>query len=406
MLPTNLLKASGIIALAMVFNLAACGGGGGGSTADAPSGGGADIMDPFLIRTALDLKDLSDRVNTGHEQTGRYYKLVNDIDLSAYTSRNGSKDWTPIGRDFDYPFTGHFDGNGKTVSNLLIDDVGLNYVGLFGVIDGGTVENLEIVGADITGNEYVGGIAGVLGGGDIIGCSVTGKVIGGDSVGGVAGQVDDGGISNCYAACDVNGVGNIGGVAGEVINNGGVSNSYATGAVSGEDSHVGGVAGYVDDGGIINSYSTGEVSGGNYVGGVAGFLGAGNVTACAALNPAIERASGSIGVNFGRVLGLNNSGVAQDDNVAFEDMKVLGAIISGPASDENGADISRSEAKLEVSYNSLGLNWAFGGASDPSDPFIPKSANPWRWGEANYPLPVLYWQTPAQIPVSLPGHLR
>ena len=408
MLTGSLPKALGYFALAMVlaFSLTACGGG--GSTAGGPTGGGADIMDPYLIRTAPDLKDLADRVNSGHEPAGLYYKLVGDIDLSAYSSRSGGKDWTPIGRSdsaFNFPFTGHFDGNGKTVSNLSIDDIGFNYAGLFGYIDGGTVRNLEIAGANVVGNAYVGGIAGALvGGAEIVACSVTGNISGDDKVGGVAGYVNDSSISSSYAASYVSGGGNIGGVAGEVINNGGVSNSYATGDVAGENNYVGGVAGSVAGlGGVINSYATGEVSGGNYVGGVAGYLGAGEVSGCAALNPAIERVSGSIGGDFGRVLGLNNSGVAQGDNAAFEDMLVLGAIVSGPASDENGADISGDDAKLEISYTA-GLNWAFG--VNPTDPLIPVAANPWKWGVANYPLPVLSWQTPTQMPASLPGHLE
>ena len=66
--------------------------------------------DPYIISTANDLAALRDRVNSGTETNGLYYKLSKNISLAkSYT------DWEPIGTS-TFPFSGHFDGNGFTIT--------------------------------------------------------------------------------------------------------------------------------------------------------------------------------------------------------------------------------------------------------------------------------------------------
>ncbi|MCL1925719.1 MAG: hypothetical protein FWF95_01105 [Syntrophorhabdaceae bacterium] len=357
-----------VAAVVLVLGLAACGGGGDESNNNAcvSGGSGASESAPYIICTAKDLADLADRVNTGTESSDMYYQLGRNIDLSAYKS---SKGWIPIG--ITYWFTGNFDGNGKTVTNLFIDDdSSIDPAGLFGRIDdGGTVKNLGIEGADITGGSlYVGGVAGRVG----VGSS--------------------GSVSNCYVTGKVSGEQTVGGVAGHVGSGGSVSDCYVTGKVSGEQI-VGGVVGNVGSGGsVINCYATGKVSGENFVGGVAGsVVYGGSVTGCAALNPEIERNSGA-NTTFGRVAGSTSTLV---NNVALSDMTPPGGIVfAGTASNKDGANITKGEAKTQTTYSGAPRNWAFSGG-DPK----------WKWGGASYPLPVLYWQTGAQIPAALPDHL-
>ena len=79
------------------------------------------------------------------------YILTADIDF-----QNGL--YTPIGT-LDAPFTGTFDGDGHTISNLTLasDD---NFQGLFGV-NKGTIRNVKMdESCTISGNAYVGAIAG------------------------------------------------------------------------------------------------------------------------------------------------------------------------------------------------------------------------------------------------------
>ena len=86
--------------------------------------------------------------------------------LSGYEYRSGSD-------DLEY----YNDGNNKTISNLTINNSSNSTVGLFGCIEDGTVENLTLSGATITGNDYVGGIAGQSISSTIQNCKVVSSTI-------------------------------------------------------------------------------------------------------------------------------------------------------------------------------------------------------------------------------------
>lgn len=81
---------------------------------------GLDDTDlPFQIGTATQLADLAKKVNEGNEDfDAKSYILANDIDLSAYQRGTG---WTPIGNN-NNPFNGTFDGNGKIINSLVINN--------------------------------------------------------------------------------------------------------------------------------------------------------------------------------------------------------------------------------------------------------------------------------------------
>ena len=64
---------------------------------------------------------------------------------------NGSKGWKPIGGP-SHHFTATFDGNGKTIANLFINDTAMGEVGLFGRVGtGGRVERLGVLDVNVTG---------------------------------------------------------------------------------------------------------------------------------------------------------------------------------------------------------------------------------------------------------------
>jgi hypothetical protein len=117
----------------------------------------------------------------------------------------------------------------------------------------------------------VGGLVGfnyVLGS-DITTSHAAGAVIGSSGfAGGLVGESDGGTISQSYATAFVSGSGVVGGFAGS--SSGLVSNAYATGSVNGETA-----GGFVGEAGgssttITNAYSTGAVSGSVSQGGFAG----------------------------------------------------------------------------------------------------------------------------------------
>ena len=187
--------------------------------------------------------------------------------------------FTPIGGGGNQ-FTGFFEGNDFTISNLYINSTA-NFAGLFGSIGtGGEVQNLGLLGvyvkAESTGEISIGGLAGeISGGASIRNCYVTGEVIGESGgivyAGGLVGETSNTTtlIRNCYATAAVAGErtngGNVfvGGLVGG-IDSSVIRNCYATGAVSGINiSSTLGVGGLVGSNGgeIINCYATGEVSG-------------------------------------------------------------------------------------------------------------------------------------------------
>ncbi|WP_419821393.1 S-layer homology domain-containing protein [Anoxybacterium hadale] len=250
---------------------------------------------PLEITTAAQLAEIATLVNARENGLELFLfnnagarvslKLMNDIDLSAYTKGEG---WVPIGTETTQ-FKGSFDGGGKTITNLTIDRTDSEDQGLFGVIGaGGTVKNLGVVNTEIEGGDYVGGVAGtVYGGASVQYCYSTGSVSGIDSVGGVAGYVK-GSVENCYSTGSVSGIGSVGGVVGSAVGGSTVENCYSTGAVSGTGDFVSGVAGTVY--GIVKN--------------------------CAALNPSVSGTGG-----LGRVAGYVDGGPLSG-NIAFSGMKV------------------------------------------------------------------------------------
>ncbi|GHV38233.1 hypothetical protein AGMMS49546_08250 [Spirochaetia bacterium] len=197
-------------------------------------------------------------INSDSIIMGASYKQEADLDLM-------NEPWEPVGSQ-SQPFTGIYDGGGKTLSNLKIEKTGVNNVGLFGVVDG-EVRKVGIVSGSVKGKDNTGGIAG-LNYGTIFASYNKAVVNGADNVGGVAGAMQSGGaITACYNKAAVNGADNVGGVAGNV-QNGTITAVYNTGAVNGAY-YVGGVTGLLNIT-ISACYNTGMVTAVNFQGGVIG----------------------------------------------------------------------------------------------------------------------------------------
>jgi hypothetical protein len=209
-----------------------------------------------------------------------YYKLTDNIDASEASSWNSGAGFVPVGKASPY-FTGILDGNGYVIDGLTIYRPTEDNVALFADMRG-TITNLGITNATITGRDYTGILAGHTFGDysiRIMNTYTTGSVTGRSPVGGLVGKLRDISISDCYSTATVTGAAGgvesgIGGLAG-LIAFSWVYKSYSTGAVSGPE-YVGGLAGGFDSllGAVINdSFSTSEVtSNGTYVGGFLGEL--------------------------------------------------------------------------------------------------------------------------------------
>ncbi|MCR5530316.1 MAG: hypothetical protein K6F26_00515 [Lachnospiraceae bacterium] len=206
--------------------------------------------------------------------------VVKEIDASTSNPKNLGYDaqttaWTPIG-NYSSPYTGKFDGNGCTIRGLTIESKN-DYIGLFGYVgEGGCVQNVNLEGGSIKGNNNVGGVTG-RNNGTVSNCSNTGAVSGNNIVGGVTGS-NSGTVSNCSNTGDVSGNNNVGGVTG--LNPSGiVSNCSNTGDVSGSN-HVGGTVG-TNGGTVSHCLNTGDVKESrDFVGGVVGDNYSGTVSHC------------------------------------------------------------------------------------------------------------------------------
>ena len=223
------------------------------------------------------------------------YELEEDLDFdtdgsgmadSGDTYWNEGAGWNPIGSPTGIvlgsrvgAFGGTLDGNGHTLANLFVDRE--DYAGLFGALRSpAVVRNLKLTGVDVTGKEFVGGLAGYSHA-TIVGSETAGEVSGEERVGGLVGA-NLGVISGSRSSAVVTGMRppceqgpcvysylirpGTGGLAGN--NEGVVRSSYARGPVTG-DTQVGGLIG--DNLGTIGgSYATGTVTGESRVGGLVG----------------------------------------------------------------------------------------------------------------------------------------
>ena len=189
---------------------------------DPPSpfaGGSGTAEAPYQITNLLELDSVRRYLSS-------HFILMKDLDFDSddpaitggYTPFSAMVGWGMIARDldpsdygtFDGPgFTGGFDGNDKTISNLRINVafIDLSNVGFFGVISGeAVIKDLGLLDVNVIGAVTVGGLVGLLADGLIENCYVTGSVAGDLILGGLAG-VSFSRIENCYSTADVTGNG-------------------------------------------------------------------------------------------------------------------------------------------------------------------------------------------------------
>jgi len=91
--------------------------------------------DPYLLYDAADF----DSIRYLGFSADKYYRLVNDIDLSTFIP------WSPFGTSHTagFRFEAKLDGNNKTIKNLTLNPL-LDYPSLFGIVNGITVTNLTL----------------------------------------------------------------------------------------------------------------------------------------------------------------------------------------------------------------------------------------------------------------------
>ena len=263
--------------------------------------GSGTADDPYLLADAEDLKTFRDKVSA-KDSSGLCARLTADIDL-------GNEEWTPFNPAsgaVTEAYAGTFDGDGHTIKGLKINSEASNQ-GLFGVINGATVKNLNVEGNVTSSNNYVGGIVGKVQQGTIENCSFRGTVtttksggyaggitgttvaqttqisgcvntgsITGGTAGGIVGYAKYTTIESCYNTGAINGTTYSGGIVGNFQNNCAAECCYNIGDISG-NGRVGDICGFVASSAKLTScYSDGSISG----------AGGGTAESCGALGDA------------------------------------------------------------------------------------------------------------------------
>ena len=239
---------------------------------------------PYIIDSAEKLAALRAEVNDGEYYEGVYFKLTENITLSD--------EWTAIGNGSrssksytGKAFKGVFDGDNKTISGLTITSTTAAdaAIGLFGVVDGGTVKNLNLtnVNINVSNSNLAGAAIGMmLNGATADNITVSGAIVGYDGVGGIVGRlIIDGTINGCTNNASVTtSYGGIGGIVGKAYYEDGANTSTfanITGCTNKGTikavSYAGGIVGLARAN-VYNCVNEGEIQGGTQTGGIVGQL--------------------------------------------------------------------------------------------------------------------------------------
>ena len=185
-----------------------------------PSGDGTSGTE-YQIQTLNHLWWLSQ--NSG--EWGKLFEQTADINMTLTQNWDGGDGFTSIG-NITIKFTGSYDGQGHTITGIYINR-SASPIGFFGQVNNGTITNLNLESASVTGNWYAGGLVGDNNG-LIDNCSYTGDVAAPYYCGGIAARNStDDIIINSYANANVtvtgsspaaSGGGFTGGNTGAIIN--------------------------------------------------------------------------------------------------------------------------------------------------------------------------------------------
>ena len=193
---------------------------------------------PYLIYTAEDLQ--------GVNKSG-YYKVMNDIDLTAWINENSpTEGWPAIGMNGSEAV--YIDGDYHKIKGLWSNTT-KDFNGLFSSFLVGQIKNLTVEvasGRKVKGGDYTGILIGRMANAKILNCTVKGDVEGTLHVGGVAGALENSELST-------------------IVYSGNVTSTTA-------DAYAGGITGLANGSSMMSCQAEATVNGTLYVGGLAGFI--------------------------------------------------------------------------------------------------------------------------------------
>lgn len=303
------------------------------------AGGSGTEADPYQITDGAQLAKIAKDVENGTVYKDAYFRLENDIDLSAHRwNPIGVYKWYEDGTTEDRLFAGFLDGNGKTITGLIVDErTEKNRAGLFwqiaytGTATNVGVKDLNIVDARIyaTNEGMKSSSSAILAGmvmtnpGDTVrfdDISVSGTIVntrvGDNSMisGGLFGEAYRVTADNCRADVMIEGGDNTGGFVG-LDGSSTYRNCKVTGKVTGLWS-IGGFVGYAGEAESTtmstfdNCIAKVAVIASNWrAGGFAGYMEKGKSSSCAALGDVTSSVTGFDPIVGGFAGEIGNTGV-------------------------------------------------------------------------------------------------
>ncbi|MDC7236007.1 MAG: GLUG motif-containing protein [Spirochaetales bacterium] len=268
-------------------------------------------------------------INDNTETLQGFYILRNDLSLSGYSSGEG---WISIGSNTT-PFYGVFDGNGHTISDMVINRT-TQHVGFFGSAVSAYIENVTLESVDVTGQNQAGGLIGSTAAGTIVrNVEVSGSISGISEIGGIAGDFSEAFIydsrsfvnvsgtdrvgaffgksqastaESCSASGTVSGTSDLGGFGG-LLDSLDIDNCTASVNVTGTGAQIGGFAGTLASSDLLEVAVDGNIQGDGNVGGFAGYITQTSLSRCSATGTA----TGSANYTGGFVGGLYDSQIVE-----------------------------------------------------------------------------------------------
>ena len=261
------------------------------------------------------------------------YELTADISLASYPN------WVSIGTctsNNDCPintsFSGVFDGNNHSISNLTIDISSESYgVGLFGSITSAAIlRNLILVNVNIESNSSgsdFGSLVGYGRGASILDVRAVNVTIGAANVGDVGGLLGDGESStvssSSVVAHSISGPFNVGGLLGWGRSSTVSSSSVVADSISGSSFNVGGLLG-VGWSATISSSSVDahSINGSDFVGGLLGDGERARVSSSSVVADSISGSSSEVGglIGYGWSSTVSSSSVVADSISGSEEV--------------------------------------------------------------------------------------
>ena len=300
------------------------------------AGGSGTKASPYRIATEIQLRAFAAAVNADEDFAGKFIELTADITLT--------QPWIPAGSSTPHPFSGSFDGNGHTISELTIGSAekpaGYQYAGLFAYIENGTVTDLILKNVDIStatsgsSRIYAGALTGF----------VDQSVYTGGSATGSAGYIDNVTVTGKLSISSNSGAAYVAGLAASVIR-GTITNCTVDVNITASSQaawvYAGGLTGVFARAGIMNNRISGSITSSaplnkTAIGGLGGFHSGVSYNNFADIALVSTGSTGDVGALAGRNTGIglmlpgyfNNTRVQKAGNTEFPGVGV-GSIVVG-----------------------------------------------------------------------------